>query len=68
MGRERERERATDDTYCDYEPNRGFIFLNELFVELFDILLFDLVLFLFGLLLLLFELICIVATCSFIFV
>ena len=24
--RERERERAMDDTYYDYKPNRGFIF------------------------------------------
>ena len=56
-----ERERATHDTYYDYEPIR--FFFNELFVELFDhFLLFDLVLFLFEIFLLLFELIFIVAT------
>ena len=58
----RERERATHDTYYDYEPIMIFFF-NELFVELFDhFLLFDLVLFLFEIFLLLFELIFIVST------
>ena len=45
--RERERERATDDTYYDYKPNSFFFFffiINELFIELFDhLLLFDFV-------------------------
>ena len=47
MERERERERATDDTYYDYKPNSFFFFfliINELFIELFDhLLLFDFV-------------------------
>ena len=62
INRERERERATHDTYYDYEPIMIFFF-NELFVELFDhFLLFDLVLFFFELFLLLLELIFIVST------